>query len=84
MFKKDIYIKNLIKYYNLLKAKKIDNLLIMVGILGVLVGLLFSVPIINQVFAWSILLGVFIKLYDFVEETEKNIIPYPMIVNRRV
>ena len=71
MFKKKI-----IEYSNLLKAKKIDNLLIIIGILGVLIGLLFSVPIINQLFAWLILFGVFIKLFDFVEETKKNIIPY--------
>lgn len=71
MFKKKI-----MNYLNLLKEKKIDNLLIKVGILGVIIGLVFSVPIINQTFAWPILLGVCLKLYDFTEKIERDIIPY--------
>lgn len=63
-------------YYNLLKAKKIDNLLIKIGILGVVIGILFSVPIINQIFVWPILFGICLKLYDFTEKIERNIIPY--------
>ena len=65
-----------IHYYNLLKEKKIDNLLIVIGIIGVVTGLLFSISIINQIFAWSILIGSFIKLYDFAKKIERDIIPY--------
>lgn len=63
-------------YYNLLKAKKIDSLLISIGILGVLIGLFLTIPIINQIFAWFILFGTCIKLYDFTIKIERNIIPY--------
>lgn len=65
-----------IEYHRLLKAKKVDKLLILVGIIGVSIGLIFSVSIINEIFAWLILLGFFLKLYDFVEETKRNIVPY--------
>lgn len=65
-----------IEFHKLLKARKIDKLLIIIGILGVVIGLVLSVPIINQLFAWLILFGVYIKFYDFVEETQRNIIPY--------
>ena len=71
MFKKEIKEK-----YKLLKEKKVDNLMIQVGLLGVLIGLIFSVPIINQIFAWPILFGVCIKLYDFTEVIERDRIPY--------
>ncbi|PLY10025.1 MAG: hypothetical protein C0626_07030 [Arcobacter sp.] len=71
MFKNKI-----IEYYKLLKAKKIDKYLILIGILGVIIGLSFDVPIINQIFVWPILLGVCIKLYDFTERIENNIVPY--------
>lgn len=63
-------------YYNLAKAKKIDTLLILVGILGVLIGLIFSIPLINQIFVWPVLFGICIKLYDFTEDIERNIVPY--------
>lgn len=63
-------------YYNLAKAKKIDTLLILTGILGVLVGLIFSIPLINQIFVWPVLFGICIKLYDFTEDIERNIVPY--------
>lgn len=70
-------ILNKIKYYyNLAKAKKIDTLLILVGILGVLIGLFFSIPIINQIFVWFTLFGICIKLYDFTEKIEREIVPY--------
>jgi hypothetical protein len=68
--------QKIIEYYNLLKEKKIDSLLIKVGVVGVVIGLLFSVPIINQVFVWPILFGVCIKLYDFTVKIERDIIPY--------
>ena len=64
------------KYYKLLKANKIDKYLIITGVIGVVAGLLFSVPIINQIFVWPILLGVCVKLYDFTEKIERNIVPY--------
>ena len=66
----------IIEYYKLLKIKKIDYLLIQIGILGVIIGLLFNVPIINQIFVWPILFGVCVKLYNFTEKIESNIIPY--------
>ena len=58
------------------KAKKLDNLSIKVGIGGVIVGLVFSINIINYIFAWFILFGVCIKLYDFTEKIERDIVPY--------
>ncbi len=76
MFNIDKYKKQFIEYYNLAKAKKIDNLLLKVGMGGVIIGLVFSVPIINYIFAWFILFGVCIKLYDFTEKIEREIIPY--------
>lgn len=66
----------IIEYYKLLKAKKIDKLLIQIGILGVIIGLFFNIPIINQIFVWLVLFGVCIKLYDFTEKIEKSIVPY--------
>ena len=71
-----MFSKKVIHYYNLLKAKKIDSLLILIGIIGVIIGLLFNTSIINQIFAWPILLGSFIKLYDFSVKTQRDIIPY--------
>lgn len=65
-----------IKYYKLSKEKKVDINLILVGILGVTIGLVFSVSIINHIFVWPILFGVCIKLYDFTEKIERDIIPY--------
>jgi hypothetical protein len=47
-----------------------------VGTLGVIIGLSFDIPIINQIFVWSILFGVCIKLYDFTEKIERSIVPY--------
>ena len=69
-------LKKIKEYYRLLKVKKIDDRLIQIGILGVIIGLLFSVPIINQVFSWLILFGVCIKLYDFSEKIQRDRIPY--------
>lgn len=66
----------IIEYYKLLKVKKIDTLLIQIGILGTIIGLFFDVLIINQIFAWPILFGVCLKLYDFTEKIERNIVPY--------
>lgn len=63
------------KNYKLLKDKNADTILIIVGIVGVIIGLL-TTPIINQICAWFILIGFSIKLYDFTEEIERNIIPY--------
>ena len=63
-------------YYKLIKTKKIDTYLILLGILGVVIGMYFSISIINQIFAWFILFGICIKLYDFTEKVEKNIVPY--------
>ena len=64
------------EYYKLIKVKKIDDYLIKVGILGVIIGIVFSISIVNQIFVWPILIGVCIKLYDFTEKIEHNIIPY--------
>ncbi|MDD2887185.1 MAG: hypothetical protein PHY66_05245 [Aliarcobacter sp.] len=69
-------IDKIIEYYKLIKEKKIDYLLIQIGIFGVIIGLLFNVSIINQIFVWPILFGVCIKLYNFTEKIERNIIPY--------
>lgn len=63
-------------YYKKMKQKEVDNYLIKLGILGVIIGIIFSLPIVNQIFAWFILIGFCIKLYDFTEEIERNIIPY--------
>lgn len=71
MFKNKI-----IEYYKLLKIKKIDYLLIKIGIFGVIIGLLFDISIINEIFVWPILFGICIRLYNFTEKIEKNIIPY--------
>lgn len=71
MFKEKI-----IENYKLIKEKKIDNLLIKVGIFGVIIGLIFSISIINQIFVWLILFGICIKLYDFTEKIERDIVPY--------
>jgi hypothetical protein len=64
------------QYYKLTKEKKIDTILINIGILGVIIGIVFSISIINQIFVWPILIGVCIKLYDFTEKIESNIVPY--------
>lgn len=66
----------IIEYYKLLKIKKIDYLLIKIGIFGVIIGLLFDISIINEIFVWPILFGICIRLYNFTEKIEKNIIPY--------
>ncbi|MDZ7818625.1 MAG: hypothetical protein U5K55_08405 [Aliarcobacter sp.] len=63
-------------YYKLLKEKKVDDYLIKVGILGVIIGMVFSITIVNQIFVWPILIGICIKLYDFTEKIESNIVPY--------
>lgn len=64
------------EYYKLIKEKKIDIIAINVGLLGVLVGFVFSIPIVNQIFVWFILFGIAIRLYDFTEKIEHNIVPY--------
>ena len=63
-------------YYKLAKQKEVDGYLIKLGILGVIIGIVFSLPIVNQIFAWFILVGICVKLYDFTEEIERNIVPY--------
>ena len=64
------------EYYKLLKQKNADDYLIKVGILGVIIGIVFSISILNQIFVWPILIGICIKLYDFTEKIERNIVPY--------
>lgn len=64
------------EYYKLIKVKKVDDYLIKLGILGVIIGIVFSISIVNQIFVWFILFGISIKLYDFTEKIEHNIIPY--------
>lgn len=64
------------KYYKLAKEKKIDKYLIITGIVGVIIGIVTGFSIINQIFVWPILFGVCIKLYDFTERIERNIVPY--------
>ncbi|MBP7784311.1 MAG: hypothetical protein KA040_04380, partial [Aliarcobacter sp.] len=64
------------EYYKLIKIKKIDDYLIKIGILGVIIGIVFSISIINKIFVWLILIGICIKLYDFTEKIERSIIPY--------
>uniref|UniRef100_UPI004048482B hypothetical protein n=1 Tax=Aliarcobacter sp. TaxID=2321116 RepID=UPI004048482B len=64
------------EYYKLIKLKKVDDYLIKIGILGVIIGIVFSISIINQIFVWFILCGLCIKLYDYTEKIEYNIVPY--------
>lgn len=64
------------EYYKQIKEKKIDILFINIGILGAIIGIVSSISIINQIFVWFILFGICIKLYDFTEKIERNIIPY--------
>ena len=59
--------------YKKFKENKGDNLLIQVGVVGVVIGLLFSISFINQFFAWILLVGVGIKLYDYVIDAKKKI-----------
>lgn len=70
-----MFIHKIKDFYKLLKEKKVDNILISVGILGVLIGFVFD-PIIREIAVWPVLLGVCIKLYDFTEEIERNLVPY--------
>lgn len=70
-----MFIHKIKDFYKLLKEKKVDNILISVGILGVLIGFVFN-PIIREIAVWPVLLGVCIKLYDFTEEIERNMVPY--------
>lgn len=65
-----------IEYYKLIKEKKIDSLMIKIGVVGVIFGLIFSIPIINQIFVWPILLGICVKLYNYTEKIERDIVPY--------
>jgi hypothetical protein len=71
MFKQKI-----IENYKLIKAKKVDNILILAGSIGVAIGLFWDIAIINQIFVWPVLLGICIKLYDFTEKIERSIVPY--------
>lgn len=64
------------EYYKLIKEKKVDLIMINLGILGVIIGIVFSIPIVNQIFVWFILFGICIKLYDYTEKIEQNIVPY--------
>lgn len=57
------------------KEKKGDDLLIKIGIVGVVAGLLLSISFLNQFFAWFILLGFGIKLYDFAEKEQQRFEP---------
>jgi len=76
MIKYDRLLLRIKYYYKLIKIKKVDNYLLFIGLFGVVVGLTYSMPLVNKIFAWFILFGVCIKLYDFSEEVERNIIPY--------
>ena len=64
------------EYYKLIKEKKVDLIMINIGILGVIIGIVFSIHIVNQIFVWFILFGICIKLYDFTERIERDIVPY--------
>jgi len=72
----DDKIKKIKEYYNLVKAKKVDKYLIIIGVVGVIFGFILGISIINQIFVWPILFGICIKLYDFTEKIEANIVPY--------
>lgn len=58
--------------YKLFKQKEGDTLLIKIGVVGVLIGWILSMSFLNQLFAWFILLGACIKLFDFVKEAQKK------------
>lgn len=58
--------------YKIFKQKEGDNLLIKIGVVGVVIGLLFSLSFLNQLFAWFLLLGCAIKLFDFVLDAQKK------------
>ncbi len=66
----------IIEKYKLLKTKKVDKILILIGVVGVCIGLFFDIAIINQIFVWPVLFGLCIKLYDFTEKIERSIVPY--------
>lgn len=75
--KKENYMLDKIKnYYKIAKQKEVDGYLIKIGILGVIIGVVFSISIVNQIFVWFILFGICIKLYDFTERIERDIVPY--------
>lgn len=64
------------KYYKLAKQKDVDGYLIKLGVLGVIIGIVFSIAIVKEIFVWFILFGICIKLYNFTEKIEHNIVPY--------
>lgn len=71
-----MYIQKVKYYYKLIKQKNIDGILIFAGIVGVVVGLWTGYDIVNHISVWPILIGTCIKLYDFTEKIERNIVPY--------
>lgn len=58
--------------YKQFKQKEGDTLLIKIGVLGVLIGWLLSATFLKHFFAWFILLGAGIKLFDYVVEAQKK------------
>ena len=46
----DDKIKKIKEYYNLVKAKKVDKYLIIIGVVGVIFGFILGISIINQIF----------------------------------
>lgn len=74
--KENLMLNKIKEYYKLIKEKKVDLIMINLGILGVIIGIVFSIPIVNQIFVWFILFGICIKLYDYTEKIEQNIVPY--------
>jgi|GEM_PF-1163235 len=76
MFRYNVLLEKIKYYYSFIKQKNIHYYLIFIGVLGVVIGLYFSLPLVNKISAWFVLFGISIKLYDFSEEVERNIIPY--------
>ncbi len=58
--------------YKAFKQNEGDNLLIKIGIAGVLIGWIFSISFIQHLFAWFILVGVAMKLFDYNFQADKT------------
>lgn len=58
--------------YKAFKQKDGDGLLIKIGVVGVLIGWILSMSFLKHFFAWFILLGAGIKLFEYVTQAQKR------------